>query len=127
MTILTRGECLDLLAQVTVGRVGVSIDALPAIMPVQFALFEESVIFRTRPGSKLDAAINGAVVAFEADASEAGHDSWSVLLQGIASEVSDPDELAGVRSVPMVRWPSESGAERWVRIRNGTLSGRTFG
>jgi nitroimidazol reductase NimA-like FMN-containing flavoprotein (pyridoxamine 5'-phosphate oxidase superfamily) len=127
-TILTPPECLALLAQASVGRVGASIDALPVIMPVFFALFEESVIFRTTPGTRLDAAINGAVVAFQADGYPApGPENWSVLLQGIAREVTEPGELAMVRSVPMAHWTESGGIDRWIRIRNGTLSGRRFG
>ncbi len=128
ITILTPSECLELLAQVAVGRVGVSIDALPAIVPVHFTLFDDSVVFRTQPGTKLDAATNEAVVAFQADAFEPPQPhSWSVLVQGLASGVTDPDELAAVEAIPMTTWPSHSPAARWVRINAGTLSGRMFG
>lgn len=81
MTILTRPECLELLSQAPVGRIGASIDALPVILPVHFGLFEESVLFRTIPGTKLDAATLGAVVAFQADGRELRDGTyWSVLL-----------------------------------------------
>jgi nitroimidazol reductase NimA-like FMN-containing flavoprotein (pyridoxamine 5'-phosphate oxidase superfamily) len=128
VSILTPSECYELLGQATVGRIGVSIDALPVILPVHFALLEDAVIFRTRPGTKLDAAANGAVVAFQAD--EVGPReprSWSVLVQGVAREVTDPDELARVKLLPMVVWPGNRDADRWVRIRSGKASGRRFG
>src|SRR5208283_4269220 len=100
VTILTRPECLELLSQVSLGRIGASIDALPVILPVHFALFGESVLLHTIPGTKLDAATLGAVVAFQADAHEPVRGSWwSVLLQGIASAVSDEWDDAHARSV----------------------------
>jgi hypothetical protein len=127
ITILTPGECLELLAQVTVGRVGVSIGALPAILPVHFALLDDSVVFRTWPGTRLDAAANGAVVAFQADAFEPPHPhSWSVLVQGMTSEVTDPGDLAEVDGATRPAGSGEPQARRWVRINPGTLSGRRF-
>jgi len=127
MTVLTPSECLELLAGASVGRVGVSIGALPAILPVHFALLEGSVIFQTSPGSSLDAATNGTVVAFQADDFvDPGPRSWSVLLQGVAAEVSDPEELAAAQRIPMRRWPAPDRG-RWVRIQPATVSGRLFG
>lgn len=53
---LTRAQCLELIATVPVGRIGVSIRALPVILPVNFVLVGENIVFRTIPGTKLDAA-----------------------------------------------------------------------
>ena len=87
-------QCLDLLASRRVGRVGISIGALPVILPVNYAVFDHGVLFRTAAGTKLDAAVRGIVVAFEADAYDPdGRAGWSVLLVGKASEVSDPVKL----------------------------------
>ncbi len=128
ITVLTPAECLELLALATVGRVGVSIGALPAILPVHFALLDDSVVFSTWPGTKLDAAANGAVVAFQADAFEPPHPhSWSVLVQGMTSEVTDPGDLTEVGETTMTTWSGEPPTRRWVRISPGTLSGRRFG
>ena len=38
-------ECLRLLATVPVGRVGVTIDALPAVLPVNFVMTGGAVVF----------------------------------------------------------------------------------
>jgi nitroimidazol reductase NimA-like FMN-containing flavoprotein (pyridoxamine 5'-phosphate oxidase superfamily) len=64
---LDRAECLNLMATAPVGRIGVSIGALPAIIPVNFALVGANIVIRTVPGAKLDAATRHAVVAFEVD------------------------------------------------------------
>jgi hypothetical protein len=127
VTILTRQECLELLGQVSVGRIGASIDALPVILPVHFALFGESVLFRTITGTKLDAATIGTVVAFQADAYEPlGGTGWSVLLQGIASTVGDEESHARARSVPIRPWAGIDLNHRLVHIEATNLSGRQF-
>ena len=127
VAILTRTECFKLLAQASIGRIGASIGALPVILPVHFATYEESVLFRTVPGTKLDAATLGAVVAFQADAYEPlGGTGWSVLLQGIASEVSDDEGDALARSIPIGTWVGMGSNHRLMRIGVANVSGRRF-
>ena len=54
---------------------------LPVILPVNDFVFDHGVLFRTAAGTKLDAAVRGIVVAFEADAYDpGGRAGWSVLL-----------------------------------------------
>ena len=67
LDILDEDECLRLLATVPIGRVGICSGALPAILPVNFELYGRSIVFRTGRGTKLDAAVRSAVVAFQAD------------------------------------------------------------
>jgi nitroimidazol reductase NimA-like FMN-containing flavoprotein (pyridoxamine 5'-phosphate oxidase superfamily) len=124
---LTRPECLELLSQISIGRVGASIDALPVILPVHFALFEDSVLFRTIPGTKFDAATIGAVVAFQADSYESfGGTGWSVLLQGIASVVTDEKDDCQAASVPIKPWTSVDRELHLVRVEATNVSGRRF-
>jgi len=126
--VLNREQCLELLATVPVGRVGVSIRALPAVLPVNFVLVGSQILFRTIPGTKLDAATANAVVAFEADGFDPdGGSSWSVLVQGICSEVTDPEDLARLARVRLEPWAFGPGvAERLVRIDTSFVSGRRF-
>ena len=125
--ILGRPECFELLSLVSVGRIGVSIDALPVILPVHFTLFGESVLFRTILGTKLDAATIGAVVAFEAEGDEpVDGTSWSVLLQGVASAVSSDDGHARAKSIPIGPWAGGKMDLRLLRIEATNVSGRRF-
>lgn len=125
LEILSREECLQLLASVPVGRVAVSVDALPVILPVNFGLLGEDVVFRTAPGSKLDAAVRNAVVAFEVDHYDpVYHTGWSVLVTGVAEEVTDPLVLAAARALPLEPWALDGLADHVVRIRTGMISGR---
>jgi uncharacterized protein len=126
-TVLTRQECFELLSRVSVGRVGVSIDALPAILPVHFAVSDQSVLFRTVPGTKLDEATVGAVVAFQADAWEPSAGThWSVLLQGIAFEMADEEAAAQSSSASIRSWGSVNPGHRLVRIDATNATGRRF-
>lgn len=113
MEILTRQQCLDLMGGVPVGRIGLSIDALPVILPVYFALFDDCVLFRTVAGTKLDAAIIGAVVAFQADGSELDDGTyWSAQFQGVAVEADDYWDFSPQASVPTTPW----GASRETHL-----------
>jgi nitroimidazol reductase NimA-like FMN-containing flavoprotein (pyridoxamine 5'-phosphate oxidase superfamily) len=124
---LTKKECLTLLEQVPVGRVGVSMGALPVILPVNFVLFEGSILIRTVAGTKLDAATRGSVVAFEADAYDPGATAgWSVLVVGRASEITDSAELERARQVALQPWGVGDRAQHYMRIAATEISGRRF-
>ena len=101
---LDREECLRLLAGATIGRIGFSSRSLPIILPVNFVLDDDAIIIRTGVGTKL-AAIRDAVVAFEVDAIDpVYHTGWSVLVTGVASEVTDPLTLARIEHVALAPW-----------------------
>jgi uncharacterized protein len=124
---LTHRECLDRLASVTVGRIAVTVQALPVVLPVNFALDGEDVVFRTVVGTKLSAATARAIVAFEVDGWEPdGSAGWSVLVQGRASEVQDESELSRLRQLPLHAWAFDGQADRYVRIRASSMTGRQF-
>ena len=122
---LTRSECMELLDQARVGRVGVSIDALPAILPVNFTLLDESILFCTVPGTSLARAVAASVVAFQVDSYDpAGSTGWSVLAVGRANEITEPTTLDRARSIPLDAWALSTGADRFVCLETTRLSGR---
>lgn len=123
LELLTRVECLGLLASRGLGRVSVSMGALPVILPVAYRVAGEAVIIRTTPGTRLDAALANQVVAFEVDdLDEVSGDGWSVLVTGIAEEIAD-DEVAWAQTLGLQAW-TEGGGTRFVRIRCLQISGR---
>jgi nitroimidazol reductase NimA-like FMN-containing flavoprotein (pyridoxamine 5'-phosphate oxidase superfamily) len=126
---LSRARCFDLLATLAVGRVGVSVRALPVILPVGYAVAGERVVFRTAPGAKLDAAMHRSVVAFETDRYDpAGDWGWSVLVQGVASEISGVAELDEARAMLGRDWPFlTEDLVRFISIEGTFVSGRAFG
>lgn len=121
---LDRSECLALLRQQTFGRVGLTIGALPTILPVTYRLVGERVVFRTGSGSKLAAATSGTVVAFEVDAMDPlAHTGWSVVVTGIAQVVYDSAELAELEKLGIPRWAPTSN-DRTVALETDLISGR---
>lgn len=122
--VLTRGQCLRLLSGIRIGRVVVSLGALPAAFPVNFALLDDDVVFRTATGTKLSAALDEAVVAFQGDRIDPIRCSgWSVLLQGPASIVTAPEELERARTLRIRPW-APGDRPHFVRIRSEVVSGR---
>ena len=84
---LGRQESLRLMAKVSVGRIVFTRQALPAVLPVNFSLDDaDAVLLRTSATSDLVRAIDGAVVAFEADDVDAG---WQALRQWFAGPRSE--------------------------------------
>ena len=122
--VLQRDECLRLLAASGFGRVALHSGALPIVLPVNYALGKPGIVFRTARGTKLEAATSNVVVAFEVDEiDEARHAGWSVLVTGVAREITDPVELDDVRSLPLDDW-APADAERYVGISIELISGR---
>ena len=95
LEVLDRATCLELLAHHGfVGRLGFVVDGRPIILPVNYIVDGDSVVFCTASGTKLNTIRGGANVAFEVDDSVPLHHSgWSVLVQGHADLVTDPADL----------------------------------
>jgi uncharacterized protein len=121
---LSTAECRDYLRSVRLGRVGLSIDALPVILPVMFVVHDDSVWFLTEPGTKLQSAVNNAIVAFEVDGLEAGV-GWSVLVIGRSVEIDDQKIFDELRHVGL-RTDARGPRKHLVRILIEHISGRSF-
>jgi nitroimidazol reductase NimA-like FMN-containing flavoprotein (pyridoxamine 5'-phosphate oxidase superfamily) len=122
---LDRQECLRLLAKVPVGRVVYTRQALPAVLPVNFCLdTDDSVLLRTSSDSELVRAIDGVVVAFEADEFDAETRSgWSVVVTGRAIVVTDPTEHERLSQVGPTSWMLLRSTV-FVRIESEMVNGR---
>lgn len=124
---LSPEECVEFLASARVGRIALSVDALPTVLPVNYVLYGDDIVFRTAPGAKLNAATSRTVVAFEVDGFEPdGASGWSVIAQGVASEVTDVGELAEIAVLLGEPWPGAGPDVRVVRVSVNKLSGRRF-
>ena len=97
--------------------------ALPVILPVNYAVVDDDIVFRTRKGTKLNAAASGSIVAFETDAyDEVEHRGWSVLAVGRAG-LFEPDEHVARSELAALK-PWDTGPTDYVRIKCELLSGR---
>jgi uncharacterized protein len=121
---LDDSECRRLLAERHLGRLAIPDFGGPVIFPVNYVFDQDLVVFRTDPGSKLDAATEREQVAFEVDATdEATRTGWSVVVRGTLAEITDPADLARLRALPLYPWaPGEK--TRYVRVRPGSITGR---
>ena len=113
LEILDREECLRLLALTSLGRVGFTSGALPSVLPVTYHLDQDRILVHTTRGSRLDAALKDAVVAFEADELDPSeHSGWSVAVTGVATELDagrlaiSIDLISGRRCTRDVPWLS---------------------
>ena len=125
MEILRRDECLRLLAGETVGRLGVIVGGRPVVLPVNYALHGTSIVFRTGEGSKLEGSL-GQPVTFEVDEFDvAEHSGWSVVVDGVAEEISTSEDwfAESAREMAAPTWlPGD--AAHYIRIRPGVITGR---
>jgi nitroimidazol reductase NimA-like FMN-containing flavoprotein (pyridoxamine 5'-phosphate oxidase superfamily) len=64
---LEENACLELLREHHFGRVAFmeQADGPPLIMPVNYLMYRETVVFRTDPNSKLGRAVQSTIAAFE--------------------------------------------------------------
>ena len=125
LVVLTREECLELLASHRFGRLAVAMDS-PVIRPVNYVFDErsQSVAFRTADGSKFHAMVINGNAAFEIDGFDPdSRTGWSVIIVGMAEEVTSPSELRRLDRLGLVTWISGRKAH-WMRIRAWTVSGR---
>ncbi len=125
LELLTEEECRALLGRgPAIGRIGITLGALPVILPVNYAVVDGDIVFRTGEGAKLRASRDGTVVAFEVDAYDPQtRHGWSVLVVGRVHEVTDAADLAAFADLGLAPWASGERT-RYVRLHPEMLSGR---
>jgi CBS domain-containing protein len=124
---LSEQECRWLLGQARVGRVALSVGALPAIFPVNYAVAGDEILFFTGEGTKLRAATANTSVAFEVDHldpfAEAG---WSVLVVGPARERTEPAVIVGAKRSGLHPW-ARGDRFHLIAVTIDFISGRRIG
>ncbi|GII03851.1 pyridoxamine 5'-phosphate oxidase family protein [Planobispora takensis] len=126
-------ECLRLISPGGIGRVAFNDPGGPAILPVNYVLRDDSVIFRTAAGGTLDVGLRTGMagvefkVAFEVDRfDEAEHAGWSVVVRGGAHLVASPEEQAELEKAEVHPW---AGGDRhlYVKVAATEVTGRRVG
>jgi len=124
LELLTEEQCLELLGSAGLGRIGVSIAALPVIFPVNYCVHQAAIFFRTAEGTKLHAAADRTVVAFEVDdVDPVEHSGWSVLVIGRSELVSEGQVHNGSGPPPVRAW-APGQRDHLVKISMDMISGR---
>lgn len=115
-------ECIALLRSMSVGRIAVALPAegdSPLVVPVNYVVDGDVVVFRTDPGSKLD-RLHETSVSFQVDLIDPFHRTgWSVLVRGVAREAS-ADEAEHVHVQSWAGGPKL----HWVRVTPLAITGR---
>jgi len=124
LEILHLAECFRLLESVPVGRIGFLAGGECVILPVNFLVDGQDILFRTGSGSKLGSIEVGHYVGFEADSYDAAtHAGWSVVVNGLAEIEESDDEVARLDALGLAPWGAAED-QTWVRIRPASITGR---
>jgi nitroimidazol reductase NimA-like FMN-containing flavoprotein (pyridoxamine 5'-phosphate oxidase superfamily) len=123
---LSSDECLALLRENTMGRIGFVLDERPAVLPVNYRLVEAQgttpgtwIALRTRPGNVIDRA--SMVVAFEIDGVDPSHrQGWSVLVRGTLYHVDGPAVKERFDSEPWL----VAERDAWLIVEPFEITGR---
>ena len=122
-----RDECLTLLRTQSVGRLAVADHGYypPHIVPVNFELDGDSVVFRSDDGLKFRLSVLAEhSVSFEVDVIDpAGRLAWSVVVQGRAEMMTQEQ----IEHLPYGEWlqPWAPGDRTsWIRIVPYAITGR---
>src|SRR5512146_1529604 len=122
LEILHLGDCFGLLGSTPVGRIGFLAGGEVIILPVNYLVDGQDVVFRTAAGSKLSSIEVGHYVGFEADAYDTVTETgWSVMVSGLAEIVEDETDAARLEALDLRSW-GKPAEPVWVRIRPMSIS-----
>lgn len=124
---IPREECLQRLQKAEVGRVAWNTVDGPQILPVNFAIHDGAIVFRTAAYGPLADLRHVRRVAFEIDEFDrASKTGWSVLVMGQSRAASKADELVKLWSqADPVPW-AEGTRNLFISISLDQVSGRTI-
>jgi hypothetical protein len=120
---IPRSECVALLRATPVGRIGIVLEGLPLVLPVNYRILGDDthveLAIRARPGNVIDRS--SADVAFEIDGIDESHRrGWSVLVRGT---LRHDVEVTPISAQGADSWVSEPG-DVWVTIEPFDITGR---
>ena len=125
---LSTEDCQRLLRARTVGRVAVSTPGGPHIVPVNYVVSGDAVIFRTSPYSVLGSHARNSLLAFEVDHLDPGQDgSWSVVARGRCEFIDDPRELDAQDDAKRPKAWVAGSRNLFLRLPLTEVSGRSLG
>ena len=124
--VLSEEVCRHLLANEQVGRVAfVDAAGYPVVLPVNYLVEDDLIVFRSDPGGKLD-RVPLRRVAFEVEhLAPSCHGGWSVLVQGVGQDITDAagPRYDDVRRRPIDRWAPGDKAH-WLAVEIQRITGR---
>lgn len=124
VTILPVSECWELLSSVKLGRLVTAVDGQPEVFPVNFAVQNRTILFRTAEGTKLVSAMINNNVLFEADDYNST-EGWSVIVKGSARSLRTDEEIVEAERAELLPWVG-TPKNHYVRIKPLNITGRRF-
>lgn len=125
---LTPAECRELLSAGLVARAALCTPLGPHVVPVNYGVVDDCVVFRTSPSSVLGSHARGNIVALEIDHFdyERQH-GWSVVVRGRAEAVTSDDELRHIQAVWEPRAWASGQRNLHLRVPWSEVTGRRLG
>jgi hypothetical protein len=121
---LDADECRRLLGTANVGRVGLVVGELAYVLPVNFTVAAQLIVFRTAKGSTFDRLARNRSLTFEIDHVDPGfHAGWSVMVIGWGFGLEDQLSADVLQALQLRPWGMGS-APGWIGIRVDELTGR---
>ncbi|MEJ1155250.1 pyridoxamine 5'-phosphate oxidase family protein [Microbacterium marmarense] len=118
-------ECWRLLESVGLGRLAiVAADGRPDVFPMNFLVYDGSVVIRTAPGGKLQALHSKPAVAFEVDGSDVWR-HWSVVIRGDIVRMDADELIEASGALELFSW-SPTAKHNFLRLKPDSISGRRF-
>jgi len=124
LELIERDECYRLLAEDEIGRLAVVDGGTPHVVPVNYVLDGDDVVFRTDAGTKLDRAGHGRA-CFEIDGFDREHRTgWSVVVHGRLEEVTTFEFrlMERMQALDLRPWAGEKS--HWLRLVVERVAGR---
>ena len=121
---LSEEECWQRLAEAPYGRVAMSAAGEVDVFPVNHAVDNRTIVFRTSAGTKLLELTIHDRVAFQIDGFT-DTEAFSVVIKGVAQEFDRQGEVYQAETLGVTPWAPEE-KDRWVRITPTEVHGRLF-
>ncbi|NGP07858.1 pyridoxamine 5'-phosphate oxidase family protein [Rhodococcus sp. 14C212] len=124
VVVLSDEESWELLGTERIGRLVVVSGGRPDVFPINYAVRDRKLYFRTAEGSKLVELTVHAEVAFEADHVEQDR-AWSVVLHGRARNLVHYNEIQEAEELGLQAWVP-TPKYNFVEVTATEISGRRF-
>lgn len=124
---MTEDECWSHVKGALLGRVAMVAAGRPHVFPVNYAIHEQWIVFRTGPGTKLSHGPRSSC-CFEVD----GYDphsleGWSVMAFGRLEDITEAtDDAAAALRGTDVRPVAPGPKAHWMAVKVDEITGRRF-
>jgi nitroimidazol reductase NimA-like FMN-containing flavoprotein (pyridoxamine 5'-phosphate oxidase superfamily) len=124
---LSDEDCWSLLRTHKLGRLAIVIEGRPRIFPVNYAAADDTIVFRTQPGAKLEHGA-GSSTCFEIDDYDQRTSmAWSVMVVGVLKDITGAGDARSRSLRSLAVEPAAPGQRlHWLALQADEVSGRSF-